>query len=262
MIELLLILIAAASASLLTFFSGFGLGTLLMPVFVLFLPVPVAIALTGVVHLLNNVFKLGLLQPHINWRVAARFGIPSVLAALVGAQMLGWLATLPPLVQYTLSGHPNSTVYAITPVKLVVALLLLAFCIIEFVPRLASYTVSKDLLTLGGLLSGFFGGLSGNQGALRTMFLVKAGMSKEAFLATGVVIACGVDIMRLSVYWQQFLRAELADNLLLVALATLAAFAGAYTGNRLLRKTTLATVQRVVALMMIVVALGLGVGIL
>lgn len=42
-------------------------------------------------------------------------------------------------------------------------------------------------LPLGGLLSGFFGGLSGNQGALRSAFLLKAGLSKEAFIATGTV---------------------------------------------------------------------------
>src|SRR5262249_18547707 len=35
----------------LTLFSGFGLGTLLMPAFALFLPVPVAVAATAVVHL-------------------------------------------------------------------------------------------------------------------------------------------------------------------------------------------------------------------
>jgi len=41
----------------LTFFSGFGLGTLLLPLLSLFFPVPVAVASTAVVHLLNNVSK-------------------------------------------------------------------------------------------------------------------------------------------------------------------------------------------------------------
>jgi len=38
--------------------SGFGLGTLLLPVFALFFPLPVAIAATALVHLANNFFKL------------------------------------------------------------------------------------------------------------------------------------------------------------------------------------------------------------
>ncbi len=40
----------------LTLFSGFGLGTLLMPAFALFFPVEVAVAATAVVHLANNIF--------------------------------------------------------------------------------------------------------------------------------------------------------------------------------------------------------------
>ena len=52
--EIVIISIVALFASLLTFFSGFGLGTILMPVFAIFFPVEIAIALTGIVHLLNN----------------------------------------------------------------------------------------------------------------------------------------------------------------------------------------------------------------
>ena len=55
--EYILIPIVALLASALTFFSGFGLGTLLLPAFALFFPVDVAIALTAIVHFLNNTFK-------------------------------------------------------------------------------------------------------------------------------------------------------------------------------------------------------------
>jgi uncharacterized protein len=54
--EILIISIAAFIVAILTFFSGFGLGTILTPVFMLFFPVELAIALTGVVHFFNNVF--------------------------------------------------------------------------------------------------------------------------------------------------------------------------------------------------------------
>jgi hypothetical protein len=43
--------IAAMLASLLTFFSGFGLGTILLPVFGVFFPIRVAFGLTAIVHL-------------------------------------------------------------------------------------------------------------------------------------------------------------------------------------------------------------------
>ena len=44
----------ALLASGLTFFSGFGLGTLLLPAFALFVPVDRAIAVTAIVHFLNG----------------------------------------------------------------------------------------------------------------------------------------------------------------------------------------------------------------
>lgn len=74
MSELVLIGATALLASGLTLFSGFGLGTLLMPVFALFFPVAVAIAATAVVHLANNLFKLALLARLADWRVVLRFG--------------------------------------------------------------------------------------------------------------------------------------------------------------------------------------------
>lgn len=51
-------------------------------------------------------------------------------------------------------------------------------------------------LPLGRLVSGFFGGLSGNQGAFRASFLLGVGLTKESFIATGVVPACLVDASR------------------------------------------------------------------
>ncbi|HNO61706.1 MAG TPA: hypothetical protein PKH44_13805 [Plasticicumulans sp.] len=65
---------AAFLASLLTLFSGFGLGTILTPVFGLFFPLHVAVALTGVVHLANNLFKLALLGRQAARHLVLRFG--------------------------------------------------------------------------------------------------------------------------------------------------------------------------------------------
>jgi uncharacterized membrane protein YfcA len=60
-VDLFVVCFAALVASALTLFSGFGLGTLLMPVVALFFPLDLAIAMTAMVHLANNLFKIGLL---------------------------------------------------------------------------------------------------------------------------------------------------------------------------------------------------------
>jgi uncharacterized membrane protein YfcA len=112
------------------------------------------------------------------------------------------------------------------------------------------------------LLSGFFGGLSGNQGALRSAFLIKSGLTKEAFIASGIVIACIVDFSRLGVYMTRFSKTGLQENVGLVMAATISAFAGAYTGSRLLKKVTLRAVELVVTILLIILSIALGLGII
>jgi uncharacterized membrane protein YfcA len=244
----------------LTLFSGFGLGTLLMPAFALFFPVPTAIAATAVVHLANNLFKLALVGRNASWRVVLRFSVPAALAALVGATALVGFAGLEPLTSYTAFGRS----FEITPVKLVIGTLIVCFAALELSPAFAALTIPSKYLPLGGLLSGFFGGLSGNQGAFRSAFLIKSGLAKEAFVATGVVSAVIVDTVRLSVYGLSYfvtsfeaLPPQIAG---LVVAASLAAFAGAFLGTRLLAKVTLRAVQITVAVCMVCVGFGLAVG--
>ena len=255
--EYIIICLAALIASALTFFSGFGLGTILMPVFAIFFPVEIAIGLTAVVHFLNGLFKVFLVGRNANWSVVLRFGIMAALSALVGAWVLSLLAHLPVLYTYQISGHE----FHITPIKSVIAVLLLMFTILELTPKFHELSFDKKYLPLGGTVSGFFGGLSGNQGAFRTAFLIKSGLSKEAFIASVVVIACMIDIARLSYYSQSILVLDRNTNYLLLASATLSAFIGAFIGNRMLKKITMDTVQWIVSIFLIAVAILLATGI-
>jgi len=98
--EIIIISIAAFFTAILTFFSGFGLGTILMPVFALFFPVDIAIALTGVVHFANNIFKMGLVGKMASKPVLIRFGIPAILASFAGAWVLLRISGLPTVYEY------------------------------------------------------------------------------------------------------------------------------------------------------------------
>jgi uncharacterized protein len=256
MLPYLLPSLAAFFTAGLTFFSGFGLGTLLLPVFALFFPLEVAIGLTAVVHLANNVFKLLLVGKYADTSIVLRFGLPALVAAFWGAAALLQLSHLAPLASYLLLGRT----FQITPVKLVVALLMVLFAILEVHPTLSRITLSPRWLPVGGMLSGFFGGLSGHQGALRSAFLLKCGLSKEGFISTGVVIGCLVDLTRLAVYAGGFPANLLRDNAGPLLTAMTAALLGSFLGRRLLPKITMRVVQFTVAALLILVALGLGSG--
>lgn len=258
MYEIIIICLAAFGTAILTFFSGFGLGTILMPVFALFFPVDIAIALTGVVHFANNLFKIVLVGKFADKKVLLRFGIPAVLASFLGAWILLRITVLPSLFQYELFGNT----YEVTPVKLVIAILLMSFSILDVIPRFQKLQFGGNKLVFGGILSGFFGGLAGIQGALRTAFLIKSGLSKDAFIATGVVIACFVDFTRLSVYASRFSATNLHENTTLLISAILSAISGAFIGRILLKKITLRYIQIIVAIMLFIISIVLGMGII
>lgn len=257
--ELVLIGVSALLVSGLTLFSGFGLGTVLMPVFALFFPLPLAIAATAVVHFANNIFKFGLMAKQADWRVVARFSVPAAIAALAGASLINLFDKMPLIASYTLGG----STFEITMIKAVIGSLIVAFALLELSPRFQSLAFPPRWLPLGGALSGFFGGLSGNQGALRSAFLLKSGLSKEAFVATGVVSAVIVDAARLAVYGASFMTSNFAQSQKLlapVAVGTVCAFIGSFMGKRMLQKVTLRTVQIVVAAAMLLIGTGLATG--
>ncbi len=254
--EIFIISIIAFLVAILTFFSGFGLGTILTPVFMIFFPVDLAIALTGVVHFFNNLFKIILVGKKADRTVLLRFGIPAVIAAFIGAWLLLEIPDSQPLMDYQLWGRT----FEIYPVKLLISIILIIFALMDLIPYFSNMQFDKNKLSIGGFLSGFFGGLSGNQGALRTAFLIKAGLRKEAFIGTAVVLSTMVDFTRLGVYATRFTDAGLIDNLFLVTCATLSAILGAFLGNKLLKKVTLLALQRVVAVMLIVLSIALGLG--
>lgn len=254
----LIICLAALIGSGLTLFSGFGLGTILAPVFALFFPIEIAIALTAIVHFLNNLFKIALLGRHAKMRVVLLFGIPALVAAIAGAKLLVAFSDMPALYTYALSGK---TLH-VMPVKLVIALLMIVFAVLELTPRFSKISFDKKYLPLGGIISGFFGGLSGHQGALRSMFLVKAGLGKEAYIATGVAIAVLIDISRLAVYAGVFRSMGAALDYGLLTAASLSAFAGAWLGNKLVKKITIRALHLIVAVMLLAIAILLGMGVI
>lgn len=252
----------ALVAAGLTLYSGFGLGTLLLPVFALFFPVEVAVAATALVHGASNLLKIAVLGRHADRSLVLRFGIPAVLAAFAGAAALGVVAHLEPLASYALG--PRTAL--ITPVKLAMGLLMLAFACLELLPRLRELRFRRRHLVIGGLLSGFFGGFSGHQGALRSAFLTKVGIGTQAFVGTNAVIGFMVDLARLATYAGLFAAGTtggaLGERWPLVATGVLAAFAGILIGRRFLHKVTMTTVQTVTGLLLAAIALALGAGLL
>lgn len=229
-ILLIVIIIAAFVGSILTFFSGFGLGTILVAVFTVFFAPELAIAMTAIVHLFNNVFKLFLTYKNVNRIILVRFGVPSILASFIGAIVLMKLGEV-------------SAFHREYNLQKIIGLVFMMFALFELLTALKELKLSERYLTFGGIISGFFGGFSGHQGALRSAFLAKAGLSKEELIGTSVVIACFIDISRLIIYRSSIKWEFITDNKLVLFSAILSALCGAFLGNKFLKKTKLQSIQ-------------------
>lgn len=241
----IVVLAVALAASVLSFFSGFGLGTLLLPAFALAFPLDVAIAATAVVHLANNLWKAALVGRGADRAVLLRFGLPAIAAAFAGAGLL-----------LLLQGRA---------LDVVVGALITAFALFELVPAWRGWTVPARWLPVGGLLSGFFGGLSGHQGALRSVFLTRVLPNAKAFVATGTVCAVLVDVARTLVYAGRYAQDTAALDIggwWLVAGAVAVSIAGAIVGARLLPKVTLTGVRLLVGGLLLVLGPAIALGLL
>lgn len=275
--DFLIISLVSACVAALTLVSGFGLGTLLLPAFAIFFPIEIAIAATGVVHFVNNLFRLAIVGKWADHGVVLRFGIPAIFAAFIGAALMTYMADVEPLYTYQL-GRIEAE---ITWLKLVIAVLLAVFAALELWPKYQQVSFPTKALPVGGILSGFFGGISGMQGALRAPFLLRAGLKEKSYVGTANVISTIVDLTRLLVYGIGFAwlaqrgwgdgangdnqggYAALTEShtLWLVGTACLAGFLGSYFGAKVVKKVTLGAIRNLVAALLFVAATALAAGV-
>lgn len=259
--EYFTICLTSLIVSIITLFSGFGLGTVLMPVFAIFFPLPIAIASTAVIHLANNIFKAAIVGKLAQWRVVFTFGIPAAITSALGAYLLGKVSNLPSILKYSIQNYE----FKLTFIGLLVGLIIVSSSLLELVPKFSKLSFSSKYIPVGGALSGFFGGISGNQGILRSAFLIKAGLNKEEFIGTGIISSIIVDTVRLLVYgWslysEKFTQTLSSDMKGIIIAASLTAFLGSYIGSRLIEKVTFKIIQLIVGSMLFVLGIAIAIG--
>lgn len=213
----LLLYLATVVAAALTLVAGFGLGTMLTPVFALAYDVKLAVSLVAVIHLVNNIFKLVLFRKHVDYSIVRRFGFISIVGAALGASLQLLIAS--------------------RLIVIILAVFLMLFGLNELVPHKRQIRLPRKIDILGGFLSGFLGGMIGNQGAVRSAYLLNYKVSKETFIATATVIATIIDVTRIPVYVVAQHEA-LPQHWLPVFLLILVAMIGTLIGKRLLKRFT------------------------
>jgi hypothetical protein len=257
--ELLLLALLGAGASAITIVSGFGLNTVLVPAFAVLFPLPLAIAAVAVVHLIASAIRAVIFRAHINRVIAWQFVPWAIVGGIVGAFILELLGAVPVITTYPLFGLTKS----ITAVKVVVGVTIAALSFYELRRGSEVTGLSRVGVSAGALASGFFGGLSGNQGAIRSTVLIRAGLTPLGFAATGALAAIAIDLTRLVVYGTAgSITAILADAAIRDAIvaATIGAIAGALVGRQLLASLSSARLHLLVGWSLVLGGLLIAVG--
>jgi uncharacterized membrane protein YfcA len=210
--------------------SGFGIGSVLTPLFAAHYGTKLAVAIVSVPHLVGTAVRFARLRQHVDRRVLIRFGVLSAVGGLLGA-LLNARADSPAL-------------------TIVFGLLLLFAGVTSLFGLSERMRFGRKTAWAAGALSGIFGGMVGNQGGIRSAALLGFEISKESFVATATAIALIVDGARLPVYAFAEHRA-IAGAWVPIAFGTAGVLIGTLWGVRLLRRIPEETFRRAVSLLIV-----------
>jgi uncharacterized membrane protein YfcA len=220
-------IVAGAVASV----AGFGIGSLLTPVFGMQVGTKVAVAAVAIPHVVGTATRFWLLRGQIDRHLLLTFGLTSAAGGLTGALL-----------------HERTSSFGLT---MVFGALLLFVAVSELTGLSKRMRFRGPAAWIAGALSGLLGGLVGNQGGIRSAAMLGVDVSRQAFVGTATAVALIVDGARLPVYLATSGR-DLLAMWTTIAVATAGVGAGTLFGHRLLTRIPEAQFRFVVATMLAV----------
>jgi uncharacterized protein len=193
--------------------AGFGIGSLLTPALATETGAKLAVAAVSIPHLIGTSIRFWRHRRAVQWPIVRSFGITSATGGIAGA-LLNTFSTSRALALVfgsllVLAGASQVTGYA------------------------KRWRLRGKLAWIGGAASGFFGGLVGNQGGIRTAAMLGFEVDKRQFVATTTAVALLIDIARVPVYLT-FEARELSSLWMIIGIAICGVVFGTLFGERLL----------------------------
>lgn len=216
-------------AGLIAAISGFGIGSLLTPILALQVDTRLAIAAVSVPHFIGTAQRFWTMRRDVDRSLLVEFGLPSAAGGLAGALMHGAL---------------NSR-----GLTIVFGFLLLFTAVAELTGWIRRVRWGRSFGWIAGAVSGFLGGLVGNQGSVRTAGLLAYRVSPTAFVATATTVALIVDGARMPVYLATQGK-EVGSLWPILVVATAGVVIGTAIGIRILPRLRSETFRRSVAILL------------
>jgi uncharacterized membrane protein YfcA len=206
--------------------AGFGIGSLLTPLLATRLGAASAIAAVAVPHAAATALRFWRLRRAVDWTVVRSFGLLSAGGGLAGALLYARLSS--------------------RALTIVLGALLVATAVAGLTGWATRWHPTGTRAAALGLLSGFFGGVAGNQGGLRAAALLGFGLAPAVYVATSTTAALFVDAARTPIYvWRA--GAALLELAGPIGIATLGVLVGTLLGERLLMGLPVDRFRRIVS---------------
>lgn len=214
--------------------TGFGTSTIMVPVLLLFFPLPLTLLFAGIIHWFGDIWKMVFFRSGLHVKLLLLFGAIGIVASYIGASLT---LTLPEEILPRLLG----------------AFLMLYVIWLWLNPQW-QLPQRNTMALVGGVLSGFFAGIFGVGGAVRGAFLSAYNLPKSVYLFTSGAIALVIDSTRLLTYWTGGVRLN-EPLLLALAVSIPMSLGGAYVAKQIIGKIPQEKFRVVIAVFLAAVAI-------
>jgi len=214
--------------------SGFGIGSLITPLLALKVGTGIAVAGVSIAHFFGTLLRFIFWRKYVNKHVLLSFGLTSAAGGLTGAFF-------------------NNILYN-TFLTIIFGLLLVFAGIMGITGFSEKLRFTGAAAWIAGALSGFFGGLVGNQGGIRSASMLGFKLNQKEFVATATGIALMVDLARLPVYIV-LQGKQLLEIWLFIFIATIGVFIGTIFGSWALKKIPEKLFKRVVSVIILLIGI-------
>jgi uncharacterized membrane protein YfcA len=210
--------------------AGFGIGSFLIPLVSIRSGTKTAIALVSLPHFLGTCVRFLIMKSKVDRKILVRFGVLSAMGGLTGALL--------------------HTFFESGILRMVFSAMLILGGILGVLQISERLRFGKTGAAILGLGSGFFGGLVGEQGGVRSVALLSFDVGKEAFIATATATGLIVDAVRMPIYFSTQFN-QVSQSILILALASFSVVAGTFVGMAVLKRIPEDLFKRVVSFLVL-----------
>ena len=194
----------------------------------------VAVAAVSIPHFIGTSIRFVRFRHEVDWRIVRSFGFTSAAGGLTGALLNTWATS--------------------RALELVFGSLLIVAGASQVTGYAKRFHLRGTLAWVAGTLSGFFGGLVGNQGGIRTAAMLGFKVEKRQFVATTTAVALLIDLARVPIYAATE-AAALSRLWQTIAVATIGVVIGTLFGERLLARVPEQRFRAVVGVLLLLLGI-------